>query len=257
MEKILVTGANGQLGSELTSQLRDIFGDASVIATDINPTSNQDTYFEILDVLDTYGIHQLVKKYKITQIYHLAAILSAKGEENHHLAWDLNMRGLINVLEVAKEDNLHRVYWPSSIAVFGPGTPKQNTPQITIMDPITIYGISKLAGERWCAYYHEKFGMDVRSLRYPGLVSYKTKPGGGTTDFAIEIFHKAILEESFYCFLKEDTSLPMMYMPDAVDATIKLMSADPDAIKNPIKLQCLSHELHSKRSGNSHSKTLY
>lgn len=232
MKKILVIGAAGQLGSELTLSLRTHFGIANVIATDLRPVTGElaEGPSEILDVMKIDQLDALVKKHRINEIYHLAAILSAKGEQNPKFAWDLNMTSLLNVLEVAKAEQVKKVYWPSSIAVFGPETPKQNTPQNTYMDPNTMYGISKLAGERWCDYYFQRYQVDVRSLRYPGLISYKTQPGGGTTDYAVDIYWKAILERKFECFLRADTALPMMYMDDAVRGTIELMEAPADQI---------------------------
>jgi len=232
MEKILVIGACGQLGSELTNELGKLFGNSNVIASDISKPNAAitDFAFEQLDVMNADQLKTIVENHSITQVYHLAAILSAKGEENPQWAWNLNMTGLLNVLELAKEKNL-RIYWPSSIAVFGPTTPRANTPQDTIMDPNTVYGISKLAGERWCEYYFEKYGVDVRSLRYPGLIGYKSLPGGGTTDYAVDIYHKALKNEPFECFLSEDTYLPMMYMSDAIKATLDLMQAPTEQIK--------------------------
>ncbi|RUA30632.1 MAG: NAD-dependent epimerase [Bacteroidetes bacterium] len=230
---ILVIGANGQLGTELTAELRAIYGSANVIASDIQaprkePLPNEP--FEQLDVMNAEKLAKIVDQYKITEIYMLAAILSAKGEQNPIFAWDLNMQSLLNVLEVAREKKLSKIYWPSSIAVFGPNSPVDHTPQDCVMDPNTVYGISKLAGERWCAYYHEKYGVDVRSLRYPGLIGYKSLPGGGTTDYAVDIFHKALNGEVFECYLREDSYLPMMYMPDAIKATIDLMQAPAENI---------------------------
>ncbi len=257
MDKILVIGACGQLGSELTIALGDLFGSSNVIASDISEPKEAIAAFafERLDIMNASTLADVVDKHGITQIYHLAAILSAKGEENPKWAWNLNMTGLLNVLELAKEKQIKKVYWPSSIAVFGPSTPVDNTPQHTVMDPNTVYGISKQAGERWCEYYHEKYGVDVRSLRYPGLIGYKSLPGGGTTDYAVDIYHKALAGESFTCFLDKGTYLPMMYMPDAIKATIDLMQApaeqvkvrssynvaaisfDPEEIANAIKVQ--------------------
>ncbi len=232
MERILVIGACGQLGSELTNELGKLFGNANVIASDISrPNAAIAGFtFEQLDVMNADQLAGIVETHSISQIYHLAAILSAKGEENPKWAWNLNMTGLLNVLELAKEKNL-RIYWPSSIAVFGPSTPRVNTPQDTIMDPNTVYGISKLAGERWCEYYFEKYGVDVRSIRYPGLIGYKSLPGGGTTDYAVDIYHKALRNEPFECFLSEDTYLPMMYMSDAIKATIDLMQVPAEQVK--------------------------
>ncbi|MEQ9305446.1 MAG: NAD-dependent epimerase/dehydratase family protein [Marinoscillum sp.] len=231
MDKILVIGACGQLGTELTLKLRDLYGTDSVIASDLREPVDliKEGPFESLDVMDRQALNNLVSRHKITQIYHLAAILSARGEQNPKLAWDLNMNSLLNVLETGKS-GVSKIYWPSSIAVFGPSTPKTRTPQDTVMAPNTVYGISKLAGERWCEYYFEKYGVDVRSIRYPGLIGYKAQPGGGTTDYAVDIFWKAILENQYDCFLKADSLLPMMYMDDAVKATIDLMQADADKI---------------------------
>ncbi len=232
MNKILIVGACGQLGTELTIKLRELKGKDNVVATDLRGPVDliADGPFEKLDILDKSQFHELIKKHEIKEVYHLAAVLSAKGEQDPQFAWRLNMESLMTVLEAGK-DVLKKIYWPSSIAVFGQSTPKQNTPQNTIMDPNTVYGISKLAGERWCEYYYMKYGVDVRSLRYPGLIGYKSLPGGGTTDYAVDIFHKAIAGDSFECFLKEDTSLPMMYMDDAVKATIDLMEAPSENIK--------------------------
>lgn len=229
---ILVIGAGGQLGSELTQALRHRYGENNVIATDIkNPGGVVGQgRFEVLDVLDQKRLYDVIRKNDIAQIYHLAAVLSATGEKNPRFAWHLNMDGLIHVLDAAVEFKVDKVYWPSSIAVFGPNTPKQNTPQNTLMDPTTIYGISKQAGERWCDWYHRKHGVDVRSLRYPGLIGYKAKPGGGTTDYAVDIFFKAITEKRFTCFLRPDTYLPMMYMDDAIKATLDLMDAPAEKI---------------------------
>ncbi len=231
--KILIIGAGGQLGSELTQGLWSLYGKENVIATDIKDPQGilSQGNFEILDVLKQKNLFEFVHKNQVTQIYHLAAVLSATGEKNPKFAWHLNMDGLIHVLDAAVEYKLDKVYWPSSIAAFGPTTPKQNTPQDTIMDPSTIYGISKQAGERWCEWYHKKMGVDVRSLRYPGLIGYKTKPGGGTTDYAVDIYFKALINKKFECFLKPDTYLPMMYMDDAVTATLNLMEASSEKIK--------------------------
>lgn len=233
MSKILIIGANGQLGTELTESLRLRHGNDNVIATDI--TKPQESLlsgpFERLDVLDTKRLAELVARYKVTQIYHLAAVLSAKGEADPMFAWNLNMSSLLSVLDIARERKLERVYWPSSIAVFGPSSPINNTPQNTIMNPNTVYGISKLAGERWCEYYFMKYGVDVRSVRYPGLIGYKAKPGGGTTDYAVDIYYKAKEGQDFKCFLRDDTLLPMMYMTDAVEGTIQLMETASEKIK--------------------------
>ena len=232
METILVTGACGQLGTELTEELRVLRGTERVIATDINPPNEalKNGPFETLDVLDRSQLMEIIRKHNITRIYHLAAILSAAGEKHPIRTWDINMEGLLNVLEAARESNIKRIFWPSSIAVFGPTTPSVNTPQRTVMEPDTIYGISKLAGERWCEYYNIRYGLDVRSVRYPGLIGWKSLPGGGTTDYAVEIYHKAVENEPFSCFLKSDTCLPMMYMSDAIRATIELLQAPPEKI---------------------------
>lgn len=232
-EKILVIGASGQIGVELTLALRKIYGNANVIASDLreqNPLLIGTGPYVSMDVMNKEMLHVQVIRQGITQIYHLAAILSATGEKNPSLAWHLNMQGLLNVLDIAREEKLHKVYWPSSIAVFGPTSPKKNCPQQTIIEPTTVYGISKYAGEFWCNYFHQRFGVDVRSLRYPGLISYKSPPGGGTTDYAIEIFYEALEEKKYECFLGEDTYLPMMYMPDAIRATIELMEAPADKV---------------------------
>lgn len=227
-DKILVIGASGQIGVELTLALRKIYGNANVVASDLreqNPLLEGTGPYVSLDVMNKEMLHVQVIRQNVTQIYLLAAILSATGEKNPNLAWNLNMQGLLNVLDIAREEKLHKVYWPSSIAVFGPTSPKINCPQQTIIEPITVYGISKYAGEFWCNYYYQRWGVDVRSLRYPGLISYKSAPGGGTTDYAIEIFYEALENKKYECFLKEDTYLPMMYMPDAIKATIELMEA--------------------------------
>jgi len=232
-EKILVIGASGQIGVELTLALRKIYGNANVVASDLreqNPLLEGTGPYVSLDVMNNEMLHVQVIRQGITQIYLLAAILSATGEKNPGLAWNLNMQSLLNVLNIAREEKLHKVYWPSSIAVFGPTSPRQNCPQQTIIEPTTVYGISKYAGEFWCNYFHHRFGVDVRSIRYPGLISYKSAPGGGTTDYAVEIFHEAMEEKKYECFLKEDTFLPMMYMPDAIRATIELMEAPVDKI---------------------------
>lgn len=232
-EKILVIGASGQIGVELTLALRKIYGNANVIASDLreeNELLKGTGPYVSMDVMNKEMLHVQVIRQNITQIYLLAAILSATGEKNPNLAWHLNMQSLLNVLDIAREEKLHKVYWPSSIAVFGPTSPKQNCPQQTIIEPTTVYGISKYAGEFWCNYYHQRYGVDVRSIRYPGLISYKSPPGGGTTDYAVEIFHDALEEKKYTCFLKEDTYLPMMYMPDAIRGTIELMEAPASKI---------------------------
>tara|TARA_B110000037_G_scaffold43367_1_gene53404 strand:+ start:14533 stop:15486 length:954 start_codon:yes stop_codon:yes gene_type:complete len=233
-ETILIIGASGQIGNELTQALRAQYGNHQVIASDIREGDEammRSGPFEIMDATDKKGILSIVKKYKVTQVYLLAAMLSVTAEEQPKKAWDLNMNSLLGVLDLAKEKHIKQVYWPSSIAVFGPTTPKKNTPQKTIMEPSTVYGISKLSGEFWCNYYHEKYGVDVRSIRYPGIISWKTKPGGGTTDYAIDIYFKALKEGVYECFLSQETRLPMMYMDDAVAATIQLMQAKPADVK--------------------------
>ncbi len=231
---VFVVGSSGQIGTELVMKLREMYGVDNVIASDIKKSSEEVKMggpFELLDVLDRDALFNIVKKYNVTQIYLLAALLSATAEQKVKGAWGLNMNGLFNVLDLAKEEHIAKVYWPSSIAVFGPTTPKQNTPQRTIMEPNTVYGISKQAGERWCEYYNAKYGVDVRSLRYPGLIGYKSEPGGGTTDYAVHIFHEALKKSSYECFLKEDTELPMMYMPDGIKATIGIMEAPAEQVK--------------------------
>lgn len=232
-DKILVIGASGQIGVELTLALRKMYGNNNVIASDLreeNPLLHGSGPYVSLDVMNKEMLHVQIIRQNITQVYLLAAILSATGEKNPNLAWNLNMQGLLNVLDIAREENLKKVYWPSSIAVFGPTSPKDNCPQQTIIEPVTVYGISKYAGEFWCNYYHKRFGVDVRSIRYPGLISYKSAPGGGTTDYAVEIFHEALEEKKYECFLSENTYLPMMYMPDAIKATIQLMEAPAEKI---------------------------
>lgn len=233
MTKILVTGAIGQIGSELVTALRAKYGHDNVVASDMRkPATDEYNPFEILDVLDKTQIALVVKKHNIDVIYHLAAILSAAGEKNPNLCWDVNINGLYNVLEVARELKIKQIICPSSIAAFGPETPRQNTPQETILLPKTMYGITKVAGELLCDYYVEKFGVDVRGLRYPGLISNKTLPGGGTTDYAVEIFYEAIKHKKYTCFLRENTILPMMYMPDAIRGTIALSEVPLDSLKH-------------------------
>ncbi|WBO83824.1 NAD-dependent epimerase/dehydratase family protein [Hymenobacter yonginensis] len=234
-DTILVIGAGGQLGLELTHELRQMYGASNVVAADVRPPQDAETTqagpFELLDVLDKNRLEDVMRQYKPTQVYHLAALLSATAEKNPKFGWQLNMDGLFHVLDAAVDLGVRQVYWPSSIAVFGPDTPRDNTPQLTIMNPNTVYGISKLAGEQWCEWYFRKHSLDVRSLRYPGLIGYKSLPGGGTTDYAVDIYHKAVAGENFECFLKEDTYLPMMYMPDALKATLDLMHAPADNIQ--------------------------
>ncbi len=233
-ERILIIGSSGQIGTELVIELRRMYGNENVIASDIRPSSDhvmQTGPFETLDILDEQLLRRIIKKYKITQVYLLAALLSATAEQNIELGWRLNMRSHSHVLDLAKDGLINKIFWPSSIAVFGPTTPMENTPQYTIMEPNTVYGITKQAGERWSEYYYNKFGVDVRSLRYPGLIGWKSEPGGGTTDYAVNIFHKAITEGKYESFLLEDTALPMMYMPDAIRATIELMEAPQEKVK--------------------------
>ena len=233
-ERILILGACGQIGTELTQKLRELYGEDAVIASDIKKMDSENIHsglFEILDASDKEAILQVVQKYQINQVYLLAAMLSVTAEHHPKKAWELNMTSLFAVLDLAKEKHIQQVFWPSSIAVFGPTTPKINTRQKTLMEPSTVYGISKLSGEFWCNYYHQQYGVDVRSLRYPGIISWKTKPGGGTTDYAVEIFFKAVKEQRYECFLSKETRLPMMYMEDAVRATIQLMQAEVSSIK--------------------------
>jgi threonine 3-dehydrogenase len=231
-DKILVIGANGQIGSVLTRALRNAYGQENVIATDIHLPIDGNNYlpFEILDATDATKMSYLIERYRITQIYHLAAILSAKGEINPLKTWDVNMDCLFNVLEAARTHKLKKVFFPSTIAVFGSNTPRIMTPQDTIRTPETVYGMSKVAGENWCSYYYKRYGIDVRSLRYPGIIGYQSNPGGGTTDYAVDIFNKAVKGESFECFLKDITRLPMLYMDDAIRATIQLMEAPAEKI---------------------------
>ncbi|RQO30733.1 NAD-dependent epimerase [Taibaiella sp. KBW10] len=235
MEKILVIGAGGQIGVELTLALRAKYGQDNVIASDIREPhvllADSGPYVQ-LDVMNSNAVSLLVQKEKVTQIYLLAAILSATGEKNPLWAWDINMKSLMNILDICVEQKVSKLYWPSSIAVFGNTTPKENTEQKTIIEPVTVYGISKYAGELWCQYYFDKYGLDVRSLRYPGLISWKSAPGGGTTDYAIDIYIEALKKQSYECFLSEHTYLPMMYMDDAIRATIELMEAPKESIKN-------------------------
>lgn len=231
---ILIIGACGQIGTELTIKLREIYGDNQVIASDIRKGNHpifESGPFEQLDAMDKDAVGNIIDKYQVDEVYLMAALLSATAEKNPAFAWDLNMNSLFHVLNFAKEGKIKKIFWPSSIAVFGSTTPKHNTPQFTVMEPSTVYGISKQAGERWCEYYHNKFGVDVRSIRYPGLISWKTPPGGGTTDYAVDIYYKALEENAYTCFLSENTGLPMMYMDDAIRATIGIMQAPAEKIK--------------------------
>lgn len=230
--KILIVGANGQIGTELTGTLSARYGAGVVVTSDLAPKGRVvGVHHEMLDATEASALTEIVERNGITQIYLLAAALSARGEQHPQWAWDLNMKGLLNVLELARSHKLERVFWPSSIAAFGPTTPRDATPQKTVMEPTTVYGISKLAGEGWCAWYHRNHGVDVRSLRYPGLISWKTLPGGGTTDYAIDIFHSALKTGRYTSFLGPETRLPMMYMPDAIRATLELMDAPAEQVK--------------------------
>lgn len=234
-EKILIIGACGQIGVELTLALRKVYGDSNVIATDIR---NEHELlagtgpYEVLDAMNGQAITETIKRHGITQVYLLAALLSATGEKDPKRAWDINMQSLLQVLDISIEQKLNKLYWPSSIAIFGSTTPKQLTAQKTIVEPGTVYGISKYAGELWCQYYHNRWGLDVRSLRYPGLISWKSEPGGGTTDYAVDIFYEALKQGNYNCFLQEDTYLPMMYMDDAIRGTIELMEAPAEKVKS-------------------------
>ncbi|WP_027137576.1 NAD-dependent epimerase/dehydratase family protein [Gaetbulibacter saemankumensis] len=229
-EKILITGSGGQLGSVLTEALKDKFGKNAVIATDLRQMENYEGIFELLDATDAVALEALIEKYKITQIYHLAAILSAKGEQNPLQTWDINLKTLFNVLEASVKYKIDKVFFPSSIAVYGDMATKSNTAQDEFLNPSTVYGISKAAGENWCQYYFLKYGLDVRSLRYPGVIGYQSLPGGGTTDYAVEIYHNAVKEEAFECYLKADAMLPMIFMDDTIRATIELMEAPKESI---------------------------
>ena len=233
-ENIMIIGASGQIGSELTMRLREIYGAEHVYATDLKepaPDVLHSGPFELLDVMDDKKLIHFVIRHHITQIYHLAAVLSGNAEKLPMQAWHINMNSLLNVLDLAKEaEEIKKVFWPSSIAVFGPSTPKRNTPQLTVMEPNTVYGISKIAGERWIEYFHKRYNVDTRSIRYPGLISYKTEPGGGTTDYAVEIFYHAIKHGRYECFLDKNATLPMLYMSDAIEATVKLMESDASSL---------------------------
>lgn len=234
MKKVLVIGASGQIGTELIVGLRSRFGNESIIASDLQDQPKEalkNGPYEKLDIMDDQALRAIVKKHEVTEVYLLAALLSATAEKNPDFAWKLNMEGLFHVLNLAKEGIIKKIFWPSSIAVFGPTTPSDQTPQFTIMEPTTVYGISKLAGERWCEYYAKQFNVDVRSIRYPGLISYTSLPGGGTTDYAVDIFYSANRKEAYNCFLSADTALPMMYMEDAINATISLMEAPAESVK--------------------------
>ncbi|MEX0314711.1 MAG: NAD-dependent epimerase/dehydratase family protein [Allomuricauda sp.] len=228
---VLITGANGQLGTVLTQSLQLKYGQENVIASDLRPNASFEGCFEVLDVTDVGRLEHVIRKYTINEVYHLAAILSANGEQNPLSTWEVNMKALLNVLEVSRKHGVSKVFYPSSIAVFGESAPQNNTPNDVHLDPMTSYGLSKAAGENWAKYYFHKYGLDVRSLRYPGIIGYQSKPGGGTTDYAVEIFHKAVAGEPFTCFLDRETTLPMIYMDDAVRATLELMEAPLENIK--------------------------
>jgi nucleoside-diphosphate-sugar epimerase len=231
-KKILVIGSSGQIGTELVEGLRDRFGAEDVVASDIKePQQKQEGPFVLVNAMDRHGIERIIAKHGITEVYLLAALLSATAEKDPDFAWKLNMESILIILELAREGKLRKVYWPSSIAVFGPTTPKDKTPQHTTTEPSTVYGISKLAGEGWCKYYHQRYGVDVRSIRYPGLIGWKSAPGGGTTDYAVHIFHEAIKNGAYTSFLGPESTLPMMYMPDAIRATIDLMEAPVEQVK--------------------------
>ncbi len=232
--RILIIGACGQIGSELTFKLREIYGDDNVVASDISYNNLEvvnSGIFEIIDAMDYASVKVCVEKYNIDTVYLMAAMLSATGEKFPMKAWDLNTSSLFHVLNLAKSNFIKKVFWPSSIAVFGPSTPKRDTPQYTTMEPTTVYGITKQVGERWCEYYNQKYGVDVRGIRYPGIISWKTLPGGGTTDYAVEIYHEAVKNKTYECFLSKDTALPMLFMDDAIKATVDIMAADNDDIK--------------------------
>jgi nucleoside-diphosphate-sugar epimerase len=253
-KRILILGASGQIGTELAYRLRKIYGKEKVVTSDIrdqDESLKDEGPFEVIDATNYKAIENVVINYEITDVYLLAAILSATAEKFPLRSWDLNMNSLFNVLNLAKEGKINKVFWPSSIAVFGKTTPPIDTPQKTVMEPSSAYGISKQAGERWCEYYHKRYGVDVRSIRYPGLISYKTQPGGGTTDYAVDIYHKALKHKKYICFLKEETTLPMMYINDAIEATLKLMKAPKDAIKIRSSYNLASISFNPKEIANS------
>ena len=230
-ENVLIIGSNGQLGSVLSKELQKIYGKKNVITSDIYLNSTFDGIFEIIDATDIKAIENIVDKYDVNQIYHLAAILSAKGEKNPLKTWDLNLTMMLNVFEVARKNDVSKVFFPSSIAVFGDNAPPENTPQTTFLNPATVYGMSKVAGENWAQYYFNNYGLDIRSIRYPGIIGYQSMPGGGTTDYAVEIYHSAVKNENYSCFLNPDTKLPMIYMDDAIRSTIELMQSPKENIK--------------------------
>jgi len=230
-DTVLIIGANGQLGSVLSKELQKIHGKDNVIASDVYSSSTFDGVFEIIDATDIKAIENIVNKYAVNQIYHLAAILSAKGEKNPLRTWDLNMKMMLNVFEVSRTNNIKKVFFPSSIAVFGDKAPLENTPQSAILNPETVYGMSKVAGENWAQYYFNKYGLDIRSIRYPGVIGYQSMPGGGTTDYAVDIYHSAVKQEKYSCFLNPETKLPMIFMDDAIRSTVELMQAAKENIK--------------------------
>ena len=230
-DTVLIIGANGQLGSVLSEELQKIHGKDNVIASDVYSSSTFDGVFEIIDATDIKAIENIVNKYAVNQIYHLAAILSAKGEKNPLRTWDLNMKMMLNVFEVSRTNNIKKVFFPSSIAVFGDKAPLENTPQSAILNPATVYGMSKAAGENWAQYYFNKYGLDIRSIRYPGVIGYQSMPGGGTTDYAVDIYHSAVKQEKYSCFLNPETKLPMIFMDDAIRSTVELMQAAKENIK--------------------------
>lgn len=257
-DKILIIGAGGQIGVELAMALRANYGDANVIASDIkeepHPMLKDRGPYVVLNAMDATAILDLVKREGVTQIYLLAALLSATGEKAPKMAWDINMQSLLQVLDIAVQEKLAKIYWPSSIAVFGPTTPRDNTPQQTIVEPRTVYGVSKYAGELWCQYYHQRWGVDVRSIRYPGLISWKSAPGGGTTDYAVEIYHEALKHKHYTSFLAEDTYLPMMYMNDAIRGTIELMEAPEELIKTRMAYNLSAMSFSPKEIANAIKK---
>jgi len=256
LENILVIGAHGQIGSVLTQELKKKFGDENVIASDLRSKEDFQGVFELLDATDKDAIEKIVKKYKITQIYHLAAILSAKGEENPLGTWEINMKTMFNVFEVARLNKVDKIFFPSSIGVFGDAAIPDATPQSTFLDPATVYGISKAAGENWSNYYYKRYGLDIRSLRYPGIIGYQSLPGGGTTDYAVDIYHKAVKNEEFVCFLEKNTVLPMIFMEDAIRATIELMDAPKENIKTRTSYNLASMSFSPEEIGTAIQKII-
>jgi nucleoside-diphosphate-sugar epimerase len=254
--RVLVVGACGQVGTELVENLSVLFGKENVFASDIRDHADFQVPYIKLDVMDRDAVKQVVVEHKITDVYHLAALLSATAEKNPEFGWKLNMDGLFSVLDLAKDGFIKKVFWPSSIAVFGPTTPRENTPQCTVIEPTTVYGISKFAGERWCEYYHKRYGVDVRSIRYPGLIGWKSQPGGGTTDYAVDIFHHALKSGTYECFLSAGTSLPMMYMSDAIKATLDIMAAPAEKIKIRSSYNVSAMSFNPKQIGQEISKKI-